>query len=128
MTYLRSNLVALSTKYLLVGSIEACSGKSGTIIGLAHHLKKKGFSVAYGKPVGTYLEDGSTLDKEADVQFITDVLGLKLTQMRSPLLFLETTTVEKRLKGEDTKDYTQLLSHYYGDIEADVVILKFAGI
>ncbi|WGT67775.1 phosphotransacetylase family protein [cyanobacterium endosymbiont of Epithemia clementina EcSB] len=119
--------MALSTKYLLVGSIEACSGKSGTIIGLAHHLKQKGFSVAYGKPVGTYLEDGSTLDKEADVQFITDVLGLKSTQMRSPLLFLETKTVEKRLKGTDTKDYAQLLSQSYGDIEADVVILEGAG-
>ncbi|WP_267383286.1 phosphotransacetylase family protein [Cyanobacterium sp. uoEpiScrs1] len=119
--------MALSAKYLLVGSIEACSGKSGTIIGLAHRLRQKGFSVAYGKPIGTYLEDGSFLKEEADVQFIADILDLKSTQVRSPLLFLETKTIEKRLEGKDTKNYTQLLRQSYDDVEADVVILEGAG-
>lgn len=119
--------MALSTKYLLVGSIEACSGKSGTIIGLAHRLKQRGFSVAYGKPVGTYLEDGLTLEREADVQFITEILDLKPTQVRAPLLSLETKTLEKRLRGETPKDYTQLLRQSYDEIEADLVILEGTG-
>ena len=121
--------MASSAKYLLVGSIEAYSGKSGTIIGLAHKLQQKGFSSAYGKPVGTCRGNDPTSDgeEEADVEFIKNALNLAQTQVRSPLLLLEPKAVEKRLSGEDTRDYVQLLRQSYADIVGDVVILEGAG-
>ena len=42
---------------LLIGSTEAYSGKSATILGLAHQLQEKGVVVAYGKPLGTRLSN-----------------------------------------------------------------------
>ncbi len=119
--------MTLSAKYLLVGSIEACSGKSGTIIGLAHHLQQKGFSITYGKPIGTCLDDSPTQSQEADVQFITDVLSLEPTQVLSPLLSLETKAMEKRLNGSDTADYAQLLHQSYGEVGTDIVLLEGPG-
>ena len=47
--------MANSPKFLLVGSIESYSGKSGTILGLGRQLQEAGFAIAYGKPVGTDL-------------------------------------------------------------------------
>ncbi|MEA5533590.1 phosphotransacetylase family protein [Crocosphaera sp. XPORK-15E] len=116
--------MAQSAKYLLVGSIEAYSGKSGTILGLAHQFQAKGLSLAYCKPVGTCLKDSQT---EADVQFISEALGLPEEQVRSPLISLEDKTVEKRLTGEDTTDYRQLLQQQLSDLSVDVVILEGTG-
>ncbi|MGB5594722.1 MAG: phosphotransacetylase family protein [Crocosphaera sp.] len=119
--------MAPSTKYLIVASIEAYTGKSGTILGLAHQFKDKGLSIAYSKPIGTCLKDEDPVTKEADVEFIADALGLKEAQVRWPLIPLKRPTVEKRLTKEDTTDYGQLLKESLTDIAADVVILEGAG-
>ncbi|MEA5511694.1 phosphotransacetylase family protein [Crocosphaera sp. UHCC 0190] len=116
--------MAQSAKYLLVGSIEAYSGKSGTILGLAHQFQAKGLSFAYSKPLGTYSEDSQT---EADVQFISEALSLPEERVRSPLISLEDKTVEKRLTGEDTTNYSQLLQQQLSDLAVDVAILEGAG-
>ena len=119
--------MAPSTKYVIVASIEPYTGKSGSILGLAHQFQDKGLSIAYGKPIGTCLEDDQPLTKEADVEFITQVLGLKESQIRWPLVSLQRGTVEKRLKQEDTTNYGELLQDSLKDIDADVVILEGAG-
>ncbi|MGK7939411.1 MAG: phosphotransacetylase family protein [Crocosphaera sp.] len=119
--------MAPSTKYVIVASIEPYTGKSGSILGLAHQFQDKGLSIAYGKPIGTCLEEEQPLTKEADVEFITEVLGLKESQIRSPLVSLQRASVEKRLKQEDTKNYGQLLKDSLKDIDADVVVLEGAG-
>jgi BioD-like phosphotransacetylase family protein len=119
--------VAQSSKYLIVASIEAYTGKSGTILGLAHQFQNKGLSIAYGKPIGTYLKDEDPDTKEADVAFIAEALGLKEAQVRWPLIPLKRSTVEKRLTKEDTSDYGQLLQESLTDIVADVVVLEGAG-
>ncbi len=119
--------MAPSTKYVIVASIEAYTGKSGSILGLAHQFQDKGLSIAYGKPIGTCLEEEEPLTKEADVAFITEVLGLKESQIRWPLIPLKRSSVEKRLKQEDTTNYGQLLEDSLKDIDADVVILEGAG-
>ena len=49
--------MANSAKFLLIGSIEAYSGKSGTILGLGRQLQEGGFAIAYGKPIGTDVEE-----------------------------------------------------------------------
>ncbi|MDJ0601197.1 MAG: phosphotransacetylase family protein [Crocosphaera sp.] len=119
--------MAQSTKYLIVASIEAYTGKSGTILGLAHQFQAQGFSIAYSKPIGTCFKDQDPTAKEADVEFIADALGLKDAQIRSPLIPLKRETVEERLKQEDTTDYGQLLKESFADIEANIVILEGAG-
>ncbi len=119
--------MAQSTKYLIVASIEPYTGKSGTILGLAREFQNKGFSIAYSKPIGTCFKDQSPHPKEADVQFVGEVLGLKEAQIGWPLVDLQRPTVEKRLKQEDDLDYAALLQKTLGNIEADVVILEGAG-
>ncbi len=119
--------MAPSTKYLIVASIEAYTGKSGTILGLAHQFQDKGFSIAYSKPIGTCFPDEDSRAKEADVEFITDALGLKEAQVVSPLIPLQRTTLEKRLKQEDTTDYKQSLKDSLANIEANIVIVEGAG-
>ena len=119
--------MAQSTRYLIVASIEAYTGKSGTILGLAREFQNKGFSIAYSKPIGTCFKDQDSNPEEADVQFIAEALGLKEAQIRRPLVPLQPATVEKRLKQEDQENYSELLKKSLTDIEADLVILEGAG-
>jgi BioD-like phosphotransacetylase family protein len=118
--------VAKAAKYLLIGSIEAYSGKTGTILGLAHLLKEKGLGIAYAKPLGTCFQDNAT-QGEADVQFMSQALELLESQVRSPLLDLDQITIEKRLQGIDTTDYSQSLQTYLEGISAEIVLLEGAG-
>ncbi|GFE71527.1 phosphotransacetylase family protein [Chroococcus sp. FPU101] len=116
--------MAKSTKSLLIGSVAPYSGKSGTIVGLAHQLKQQGLSVSYGKPVGTSFE--STL-AEDDVQFMQQLLGLSDSQVRSPLIYLDPETVQKSLYENVNRDYTQELKDYLSSLEGDICILEGAG-
>jgi BioD-like phosphotransacetylase family protein len=116
--------VAKSTKSLLIGSVEPYSGKSGTIVGLAHLFKQKGLSVSYGKPVGTSFQ--SALEED-DVQFMQQLLGLSDQHVRSPLLYLNPETVQKSLYEKNIPDYTQDLKSYLHSIEGDICLLEGAG-
>ncbi|PSF33027.1 hypothetical protein C7H19_20730 [Aphanothece hegewaldii CCALA 016] len=116
--------MSLSTMSLLIGSIEPYSGKSGTIVGLAHQFKQKGLSVSYGKPVGTSFQSDLAED---DVQFMQQLLGLSDSHVRSPLFYLNPETVEKSLYEKDVRDYTVELKNYLNSIEGDICILEGAG-
>lgn len=106
-----SKFIAKSAKYLLIGSTTAYSGKSATVLGIAHQLKHQGLDIAYGKPLGNATdEDG----KEADVSLIAQVLGLSADRLHPTLLYLDQETVNKRLGGEDNKDYRAALGEYLG--------------
>lgn len=113
-----------TTKSLLIGSVEPYSGKSGTIVGLAHQLKRKGSSISYGKPIGTCFQSTS---EEDDVQFMQQLLGLAESQVRSPLLYLDPETVQKSLLEKDGRDYTQALQDYISSVESDFCLLEGAG-
>jgi BioD-like phosphotransacetylase family protein len=119
--------VAKSVKYLLIGSIEAYSGKSGTILGLTHQLKKQGLVVAYGKPLGTCVKDNSPSKIEEDVQFIAQALDLSASQVQAPLLCLDRETISQRLQGKDTTDYSQSWQNYAQQVEGDIVLLEGPG-
>jgi len=101
----------VTSKYLLIGSTTAYSGKSATILGIAYQLKHQGLDIAYGKPLGTATnEDG----KEADVGLIGKVLGLAADRLHPTLLHLDAETISKRLGGEDRQDYQDALGQYAG--------------
>lgn len=116
-----------SAKYLLVGSTQAYSGKSATILGIAHQLKEKGVDVTYGKPLGTGLNVNQPEALEADVRFMTEALKLPEESVRPPLLSLDAETIAKRLQGEDTTKYRSLLEQYYPTQDTDLVLLEGPG-
>ena len=119
--------MAKSAQYLLVGSTEAYTGKSATILGVAHQLKEKGVVVAYGKPLGTYLSVNETEVMEEDVRFLAQVLSLPEKRVRLPLLSLDEETIQRRLRGEDKIDYRQSLQQYIQEPGGDVVLLEGPG-
>lgn len=116
-----------SAKYLLVGSIEAYCGKSATILGVAHQLKQKGLDIAYGKPLATCLKNECPNGMEEDVRFIPEVLNLPPKQVLSSLLSLDTDTIEKRLRGEDSTNYRQSLKQYLQEPSGDLIVLEGPG-
>ncbi|ACK71750.1 DRTGG domain protein [Gloeothece citriformis PCC 7424] len=119
--------MAQSAKCLLIGSVEAYSGKSGTILGLAHQLQQQGRVVAYGKPLGTCLNFQETEMIDEDVEFVRQSLGLSSGQVRSPLIYLDETTIHKRLHREDTTDYTQAVTDYLQQLEGEIILIEGAG-
>ena len=112
-----------SANYLLIGSTAAYSGKSTITIGIAHELQTKGITIAYGKPLGNFLNQVSNTT-DADVSFITETLKLPQNCLRPTLLMLDKTTITKQLVGEDKTDYKKSLSQYLQLEGGDLVILE----
>lgn len=113
-----------SAKYLLIGSTEAYSGKSSTVLGVAHQLKQRGLDIAYGKPLGTcwgVTENGAI---EEDVQFVAQTLNLSQNRLHPTVLPLTDTTIQRRIRGEDQRDYPQVLRQYLQMQGADLVLLE----
>jgi uncharacterized protein len=127
--------VGIATKYLLVASTEACSGKSATILGIADRLQKEGIEIAYTQPVvtenitfggGALAENLQLPDPTAvanDTQLMATALSLPADRVGSPLLVMDANRIADRLKGIDTQDYTQLL-HANVRLPGDLVILE----
>lgn len=105
---------------LLVGSIEASSGKSTTILGIIHHLVQQGIEVTYGKPVGISSDD--SLVKMRNDSFLADYLSLSSEQMRSPILSLDREAISQRLTEKDDRNYTEALSNYVSEMKNFAVI------
>ena len=65
-----------NAKYLLIGSIEAYSGKSATVLGLSDQLKDAQLDIVYGKPLGNWVNDSDESLIDLDVQFVNQILQL----------------------------------------------------
>ncbi len=115
-------------KYLLIGSTEAYSGKSAMVLGLSGLIQQKGLEIAYGKPLGTCLDESSGNVVEEDVQFIAASLNLPENRIAPTLLALNEATMQKRLRGEDKTDYRQSLAQQYLQMSvSDLVLLEGPG-
>ncbi|NRB06727.1 MAG: phosphotransacetylase family protein [Richelia sp.] len=101
-----------SAKYLLIGSTEAYSGKSATVLGLSYLLQEKQLDIGYGKPLGTCLNATNDMIDE-DVEFITNSLKLPEERIAPTVITLDEASVEKRLRGEDKTNYQQALAQKY---------------
>jgi uncharacterized protein len=100
--------VAAANKHLLIASMEACSGKSAILLGLADKLQQQGVEISYSKPLGNYYENGQG-QEEADVGLMRQWLGLSASQVFMPLVGLTAEAQRQRLVGADTEDYQALL-------------------
>jgi uncharacterized protein len=140
----RDERVSMATKYLLVASTEACSGKSAAILGIADRLQAKGIKIAYIQPVVTDNESDfrSQLRKPngmqsnvneltlkepqtivGDCQLMAKALSLPASQTGSSLLVLDEAKTIDRLTGVDHQDYAKLLQANV-PLSGDLVILE----
>ena len=116
--------MAKSAKYLLVASTEAYSGKSATILGLSHLSLNKDISIGYGQPLATDYQEVEGKRETEDIDFVANALGLSADRAKHPLLFLDRQTIDRRLQGKNTEDYTESLKQYVEEIEGDLVLLE----
>lgn len=116
--------MAKSAKYLLIGSTEAYSGKSATVLGVAHQLQKHGLDIAYGKPLGTCWSGLKASEIDEDVEFVATTLKLPADRLKPTVLALDELTIQKRICGEDQTDYPQALRKYLNPNDADLVLLE----
>jgi uncharacterized protein len=118
--------VSKSAKFLLIGSTEGYSGKSATVLGIAHQFQKKGLDIAYGKPLGTcWSEKDSEMDE--DVRFISQTLKLPEDRVRPTLLTLDEVAIVKRIEGEDQTNYPLFLRQYTQVLGGELVLLEGPG-
>lgn len=113
-----------SAKYLLVGSTEAYCGKSATVLGIAHHLKERGLDIAYGKPLGTVWGGPQGTEDDKDIQFVAEILNLPSTRLQPTVLALDEATIQKRIRGDDQTDYSQVLLQYHQMQGPDLTLLE----
>ncbi|MDF5713947.1 MAG: phosphotransacetylase family protein [Rhizonema sp. NSF051] len=116
-----------SARYLLIGSTEAYSGKSATILGLSHRLQQVGLDIAYGKPIGTRLSEVQGTMIEKDIQLIAESLKLPQNRLAPVILALNEATLQKRLQGEDKTDYQKSLSQSLHMFPGDLILLEGPG-
>lgn len=116
-----------ASKQLLIGSIEAFSGKSATILGLAQSLMGKGYRLAYAKPVGTRAEGLSAEGLDIDVQFVADMLGLSSDQVYPTLLSISPQRIQQKILGNDLNRYADQLQQSQNGDDVDLVILEGPG-
>jgi len=76
--------VPKSTKYLLIGSTEAYSGKSATVLGLSHQLQQKRIRYRLRETaVSVSVSPGC----QADVEFVAKMLNLPQNRILPTLYF-----------------------------------------
>ena len=115
-----------SSKYLLISSTEAYSGKSATVLGVGYQLQQQGLDIAYGKPIGT-CPSRSDDSVDEDVRFIAQALELPAERLCPTLMTLDEKTIEQRLAGQDTATFHQALVAYGQDQAGDLVLLEGPG-
>jgi hypothetical protein len=113
-----------TSKYLLVGSTKAYSGKSSIVLGMAQQFQLRGLDIAYGKPLGTCVSASQADGIDEDVRFLGKTLNLPPNRLGQTLLFLEPETLEKRLQGFDRTDYKPLLAESLENLGGELIILE----
>ncbi|MEB3336354.1 MAG: phosphotransacetylase family protein, partial [Leptolyngbyaceae bacterium] len=124
--------MANTPKCLLIGSVEAYSGKSATSLGLARLFQKQGLDIGYGKPIGTCLSasQADVIDEDVideDVRFIAQTLDLPAHRLCPTLLMLDETTIQHRLAEKDQTDYRQVLMQSLQLQNSDLILLEGPG-
>jgi len=111
------------TPYLLVGSTETYSGKSATILGLAHQLKGRGMDIAYGKPLGTCLS-ATVAGVDEDMQFVVESLALAANRFYPPIAFQDAPTLTRQMQAPDHPTYRQPLRTLLTPQGEDLILLE----
>ncbi len=116
-----------TAKHLLVGSMEAYTGKSAAIVGIGRQLRQRGFDLAYGKILGTCYADEDEKNRsrlDADAVLMTEHLQVSPGALPLPLIFLNEETLQHRLLCQDTTDYQALLQSAIAPAQEDILFLE----
>ncbi len=108
--------------HLLIGSTTAYSGKSAVALGLGLMLKARGLPVSYAKPLGT-CPDRTEAPRDEDCLLMSEYLDVPAI---APLVFLDRSSVRRRLSGEDTTDYRSKLAQYLA-VAGPLCLIEGAG-
>lgn len=113
------------SKYLLIGSTEAYSGKSTTILGISQQLQKLGLEIAYTKPVGRCEHECDPNPVDEDLKFLAQTLNLTDKNLGKSVLFLGPQMFKERLEAnQDFLSYTESLQESLAKIDGDIVIME----
>jgi hypothetical protein len=112
-------------QYLLIGSTEAYSGKSTTILGISQQLQESGLEIAYTKPVGRCEDEWEPNPVDEDVKFLAKNLNLSDKNVGKTVLFLGKQLFKKRLgANQDLLDYKKNLQNSLAEIGGDIIIME----
>ncbi len=102
------------TRYLIVGSTHAHSGKSTLILALGLQLQGEGLPVGYYKPLGFPSCDINGYCVDEDSRYLADRMGLVVPP---PLVLQDTFTLEQCLLGKIQRSYPDELLTRLGQIQ-----------
>jgi BioD-like phosphotransacetylase family protein len=117
-------------QYLLIGSTDAYSGKSSTILGISQQLQAKGLDIAYTKPIGKCEHDCQIEPFDEDVKFLSSTLNLteKENKLGNSILFLEEALFKQRLQAKESSvNYVDGLQKSLEQISGDIVLVEGPG-
>lgn len=113
------------SKYLLIGSTEAYSGKSTTILGISQQLQERGLEIAYTKPVGRCEHECDPGPVDEDLKFLAKTLNLPDKNLGKTVLFLGNKLFKERLvANQDLLKYQNYLQNSLAEIGGDLVIME----
>lgn len=122
------NLKQKGSKYLLIGSTEAYSGKSSTILGISQQLQAKGLDIAYAKPLGKCEHECQVEPIDEDVKFLSKTLNLPTNRLGKSVMFLGEDIFKERLKAKkDWVNYTESLQKSLEGISGEIVLIEGAA-
>ncbi|MCM1982680.1 phosphotransacetylase family protein [Lyngbya confervoides] len=102
-----------AAKSLLIGAVEAFSGKSTVLLGLAQLLKQQGLNLVVGKPVVTSTGSGDHQESDEDIRLLQHCLELSPEAAYSPIVSLDDASISARVLQQDKIDYVQGLKARY---------------
>jgi BioD-like phosphotransacetylase family protein len=117
------------SRFLLVGSTSAYSGKSAAVLGIATYLQQQGFQVGYGKPIGGCMQGDCARDgSDPDVSFIVESLRIQPEHRLPMLLRLDDDTIRTYLQQSEPADFHARFQSYQAKAQsADLTLLEGPG-
>lgn len=112
-------------KYLLIGSTQAYSGKSSTVLGISQQLQAKGLEIAYTKPLGRCEHECDPNPIDEDVKFLSKTLNLPENRLGKSVVFLGSEIFQQSLSAnEQLVDYTESLQKSLEEMSGDLIIME----
>ncbi|WAS05527.1 phosphotransacetylase family protein [Gloeomargaritales cyanobacterium VI4D9] len=113
----------MTSRFLLIGSTQAYSGKSTATLGIAQQLQARQFRIGYGKPVGTERVTNDPVPLDADGQLAAQVLKLPPDCLAPTLVFWEDWLKQPDLLPQATP-LTAALESYKNLTIPDLMLLE----
>ncbi|MDB9525961.1 phosphotransacetylase family protein [Oscillatoria sp. CS-180] len=114
-----------TAKHLIIGSTEACSGKSTLSVAIGSQLQEIGFQVGWGKPLASVDTLGHGLERlDTDLSFVPTTLSLVPDEQPPNLLSLDSRTLLDRLHQESVQTLDDVLKHYWENAQGDILLLE----